>query len=107
MTCYDDPWAAADLTPEEKESRVLDSLERPHIEYFKMFYGDTALNGGLGGTKCGLDFFGLDNVAFATDAPFVSIAGTLEVIEQLDLDADQRKQLYIGNAERLMNRRFS
>ncbi len=106
LTCYDHPWAAASLTPEEKQSRVLASLKRPHIEYFKMFYGDTALNGGLSGTKCGLDFFGLDNVVFSTDAPFVSIAGTLDVIERLGLDAGQRKQLYVGNAERMMNRKL-
>ena len=34
------------------------------------FYGDTALCGGRIGTVCGLEFYGVDHVLFASDAPF-------------------------------------
>lgn len=104
LTGYDNPWAPANLTPEESNNEVMSSLQRPLIENFRMFYGDTALNGGVAGTKCGLDFFGFDNVVFASDAPFVSTAGTIAVIESLELEPDRRDQLYCGNAERMLKR---
>ncbi len=36
----------------------------------RIFYVDTALFGSISGAKCGLDFFGSDNVLFASDSPF-------------------------------------
>ena len=33
-------------TPDEDYSEVLSSLKRPHLDYFKSFYGDTAMFGG-------------------------------------------------------------
>ena len=104
LTCYDNPWTFAEMTPAEANGTVIPSLERPLMDYFRMFYGDTALNGGVSGTRCGLDFFGFDHVVFSTDAPFVSIAGTIEVIEALELEDEQRRRLYRANAERLLNR---
>jgi hypothetical protein len=49
---------------------VLPSLGKPLIDCFKQFYGDTALCGGRAGTVCGLEFYGVDHVLFASDAPF-------------------------------------
>jgi hypothetical protein len=37
---------------DEDYSRVLGALKRPHIEYFKMFYADTALFGASHGLAC-------------------------------------------------------
>ncbi len=93
-------------TSDEDYSNVLPSLKKPHIEYFKMFYGDTAMFGGFHGTKCGVEFFGADRVVFASDAPLGPIRGTFEVIDRLGLDAGDKKKLYSGNAERLMNMSF-
>ena len=107
LTLYDSPWALANQTEREASGTVISALERPLMDYFRMFYGDTALNGGVSGTRCGLDFFGTDNVVFSTDAPFVSIKGTIEVIEQLELETEDRKRLLCGNAERLINRTLS
>ncbi len=104
LTSYDSPWAFASQTEAEAQGTVIASLKRPLMDYFRMFFADTALNGGLSGTRCGLDFFGFDNVIFSTDAPFVSIAGTIDVIESLELETDQRQQLYQANAERLLKR---
>ena len=53
--------------------------------------------------RCGLEFFGSDHVVFATDTPLGPIAPTIETIERLDIaDADRRK-IFAGNAERLLN----
>ena len=49
-------------TTDEDYSEVLSSLKKPHLEYFKMFYGDTAMFGANLGINCGLEFFGIDHV---------------------------------------------
>ncbi|MBP1750869.1 MAG: amidohydrolase, partial [Deltaproteobacteria bacterium] len=45
-------------------------LTRHPIDYFRMFYGDTALNGNPAALRCGLDFFGEDHILFGTDMPY-------------------------------------
>ena len=40
------------------------------VDYFRMFYGDTALFGAAHAMECGLAFFGADRVLFGTDMPF-------------------------------------
>jgi predicted TIM-barrel fold metal-dependent hydrolase len=83
--------------------------KRP-IDYFRLFYADTALFGALEGTKCGLAFFSAHRCVFASDAPFdpegggLYIRETLKVMEQLDLSAAQRAAVYEGNLRRLCHR---
>ncbi len=95
-------------TSDEDLSLVLKNLKKPHLEYFKMFYADTAMFGSLAGTRCGLEFFGVDQVLFASDSPFDPEKGpryirdTIKVIERLGLPADQEDQIFRGNAERLL-----
>jgi uncharacterized protein len=94
-------------TSDEDYSNVLPPLKRPHIEYFREFYADTAMFGGKHGVPCGLEFFGVDRIVFATDTPLGPIRPTLDVIEALDLDAASRRKIYSGNAERLLNKGFA
>jgi aminocarboxymuconate-semialdehyde decarboxylase len=93
-------------TTGEDYSNVLASLERPHLEYFKAFYGDTAMFGGKYGIACGLAFFGADHIVFATDTPLGPIAPTIEVIDRLDIDDEARRKIYVGNAEKLIKRKL-
>jgi aminocarboxymuconate-semialdehyde decarboxylase len=93
-------------TSDEDYSKVLSSLKRPHLDYFREFYADTALFGAGNGLICGLDFFGADRVVFSTDAPLGPIAKTIEAVDALDLDAQAREKIMVGNAERLMNIRL-
>jgi aminocarboxymuconate-semialdehyde decarboxylase len=95
-------------TSDEDYSKVLPSLERPHLDYLHDFYGDTALfGGGIHAVRCGLEFFGSDHVVFATDTPLGPIAPTIDAIKGLDIaDADRRK-IFAGNAARLLKTRFS
>jgi len=96
---------------DENYEALLRSMNKRPIEYFKMFYADTALFGSYSGTRCGLDFFGVDRVLFASDSPFDPEGGTLytretiEVIDQLDLTQDERDRIYRRNAERLFKLR--
>jgi predicted TIM-barrel fold metal-dependent hydrolase len=94
-------------TSDEDYSKVISSLKRPHLDYFREFYADTALFGAGNGLTCGLDFFGADRVVFATDAPLGPIAKTIAAVEALALDAAERQKIVVGNAERLMKMRFA
>ncbi len=93
-------------TIDEDYSKVLTSLKRPHLDYFKDFYADTAMFGGSYGLPCGLEFFGPDKVVFATDAPLGPIRTTIDVVDRLGLDPAVRRKIMVGNAERLMNMRL-
>ncbi len=90
------------------EADVLKRLSKPPIEYFKMFYGDTVLGGSRSALRCGLDFFGVDHVVFASDCPFDPEGGPMFIregigaIEDIGLSDEDREKLYLGNALRLM-----
>lgn len=92
---------------DEDYSQVLSNLKHPHADYFKMFYADTALFGGRAGTVCGLDYYGADNVVFASDMPFEPVPGqymrsTIEIVDNLDISEDDRAKIYHGNAEKML-----
>jgi aminocarboxymuconate-semialdehyde decarboxylase len=86
---------------------LLKSMKQRPVEYFRKFYADTALFGAAPATECGLDFFGLDHVVFASDMPFEPEPGlyareTIRCVEALDLTKQQKEQIYRGNAERIL-----
>jgi uncharacterized protein len=86
---------------DDDDARALTLLRRPLIEYFHLFYADTALLGDSRGLRCGLDFFGSDHVVFASDAPFGPIAESYKGVSDLDMDSSQRISIESGNIERL------
>ena len=95
-------------TTDEDYSKILPSLKRPHLDYMRDFYGDTALfGGGIHAVRCGLEFFGAEHVVFATDTPLGPIAPTIDVIKRLDIADGDRRKIFAGNAERLLKRKFS
>ena len=99
-------------TASEDYESLRRSLPRRPIDYFRMFWADTAVFGSAAATECGLKFFGADRVLFASDAPFdpeggpMYIRETIKVIESLDISAPERDKIYQGNAERLFGRIF-
>ena len=78
------------------------------MNYFKMFYADTALFGSTAGTECGLKFFGVDNCLFASDCPFdpeggpMYIRETIRVLNELGVSSEDRIKLYDTNTRRLL-----
>ncbi len=91
-----------------EESEVLKRLQKPPIEYFRMFYGDTVLGGAAAPLACGLAFFGADRVVFASDCPFDPEGGPMFIregirsIESLRLPEGDKRKIYFGNALRLL-----
>jgi predicted TIM-barrel fold metal-dependent hydrolase len=99
-------------TADEDYEALKRSMPHRPIEYFRKFWADTAVFGSRAATVCGLSFFGLDQVVFASDAPFdpeggpMYIRETIKVIDGLDISDADRHKIYQGNAERLFNRAF-
>src|SRR6266704_4419506 len=89
-------------------SKLLRKLKKRPLDYFHLFYADTALFGAWEATKCGLSFFGPDRVLFASDSPFDPEKGsmytrtTIEIVDRLDLSPEERHAIYEGNARRLL-----
>jgi predicted TIM-barrel fold metal-dependent hydrolase len=83
-------------------------LKRSPLDYFKLLYADTALNGAKASTRCGHDFFGTPFCLFATDAPFDTeggrglIRGTIDAVAALEITADERERIFSGNARALL-----
>jgi len=94
-------------TSDEDYSLILKRLKKRPFDYFKGFYGDTALAGARAPTICGISFFGVDHVLFASDCPFDPEKGrgyirmTIEVMESLDLSSADMAKICHGNAERI------
>jgi len=44
---------------------ILKRMAKRPVDYFRMFYADTSVNGSASATRCGLDFFGADHVLSA------------------------------------------
>ena len=95
-------------TSDRDLTQVLKRLKKRPLDYFKMFYADTAVFGSAAATRCGLEFFGVDKVLFASDSPFdpekgpMYIRETIRVIDELDVSDKERAQIYSGNAIRLL-----
>jgi aminocarboxymuconate-semialdehyde decarboxylase len=86
-------------------------LKRRPIDYFRMFYGDTALFGPAHPVTCGLEFFGVDHVLFGTDMPFDPEGGpgfvrdTIAAVNAIDVSDADREKIYEGNARRMLRLR--
>ena len=93
------------------QGRILAGMKekgRRPIDYFRMFHNDTAVGGSASAIRCGLDFFGVDKVVFASDAPFdpeggpMYIRDTIKVIDDLNISDSDRRKIYNGNASKLL-----
>jgi aminocarboxymuconate-semialdehyde decarboxylase len=84
-------------------------LSKRPLDYFKMFYVDTAMFGAEHAVRCSLEFFGVDHVLFASDSPFDPekgpgyIRATIHDVEALGLSSGDRERIYEGNARRLLH----
>jgi aminocarboxymuconate-semialdehyde decarboxylase len=88
-------------------SEIRALLTRRPIDYFRLFYADTALFGASAATDCGLRFFGVERTLFASDTPFepepgIYIRETLDVIDRLPVSDEERTRIYSGNALALL-----
>ena len=99
-------------TSDRDLSLVLKNLKRPHLEYFKEFYADTASFGSKRAIEHAVEFFGDERVLFASDAPFdpeggpMYIRETIKCIEDANLTDGQRRRIFQDNAVELLGLRL-
>src|SRR5258708_14923400 len=90
-------------TSDEDYGELLKSMKKRPLEYFRMFYGDTAIGGSRAAIECGLQFFGPDRGLCARDCPVDPEAGpmfireTIQGVDALDLSDEDRAKIYYRN----------
>ena len=83
-------------------------LKRSILDYYKLFYVDSALHGNTSALMCGYDFYGADHILFGTDMPFDADIGlravrqTIESIDEMDISENERNKIYQDNAKKLL-----
>ena len=83
-------------------------LTKKPIDYYKMFYNDTALYGNTAALMCGYSFCGADHMLFAVDFPLGDMEfgnrnyrQTINAIENMQIGEEDRKKIYEDNARNL------
>ena len=89
------------------------SLKKRPLDYFKQdFYADSAVFGSKAATVCGLAFYGVNRVVFASDSPFDPEKGpgyireTIKILDSLDLTKEARDKIYFKNLEGLVGKKL-
>ena len=85
------------------------SLTKRPIDYFKMFYADTAIHGNTPALMLAYDFWGAERIVFAADMPLGdpafgsgSYAQTIAAIEAMDIVEAEKQLIFRGNVSRLL-----
>ncbi len=93
-------------TSDEDYVALRKSLKKRPLDYFKQdFYTDTAVFGGVPATKCGMEFYPIDKIVFASDCPFDPEGGTmyprvtLEILDNLEMTPEVREKIMYKNLE--------
>ena len=83
-------------------------LSRAPVDYYKMFYNDTATYGSTPALMCGYSFFGADHLLFGVDMPLGDMQfgarnyrQTINAIERMDISEADRKNIYEETARKL------
>jgi predicted TIM-barrel fold metal-dependent hydrolase len=94
-------------TPDDEAELVQSGLEGRPLDAFKRFYADTAVFGAPHALRCAFEFFGVEQMLFASDMPFDPVQGqfirdTIADMEALDISEADRRRIYEGNARELL-----
>jgi predicted TIM-barrel fold metal-dependent hydrolase len=87
----------------------LKSLTKPPIEYYKMFYNDTAIHGNTPALMLAYDFWGADHIVFGADMPlgdhyfgFRSYRQTINSIEAMAISDEEKEKIFATNMLKLL-----
>lgn len=84
-------------------------LRKHPCDYFHDFYADTITIGSVPALRCGIEFFGVDRVLFATDMPFDTQGGrkyvevAVQAMEAIDLAAADKATIFEHTARRIFH----
>jgi uncharacterized protein len=95
-------------TSDEDYVALRKGLKKRPLDYFKQdFWADTAVFGGEPATRCGLEFFPLEKIVFASDCPFDPEGGkmypreTLRILDSLNIPKANREAIDYKNLEKV------
>ena len=87
----------------------LRGLTKPPIDYYRMFYNDTAIHGNTPALMLAYSFWGAEHLIFAADMPLGdpafgrrSYAQTIGAIEAMDITEAEKQLIFAGNVRRLL-----
>jgi len=93
----------------QKEAAYLHELTKTPLEYYKMFYNDTAIHGNTPALMLAYHFWGADHLVFGADMPLGdydlgvrSYRQTISAIEAMEITDDEKKQIFADNARSLL-----
>ena len=95
-------------TPKDEQDLVKTNIKGRPLDHFRKFYADTASFGAVGQIVCGMGFFGVDHMLFASDMPFDPEKGpgfirdTIRAIEAMAIAPADRAKIYEENARRVL-----
>ncbi len=98
---------AYDLNEMRMKSKVKQRLTRPVLDYYRLFYADTAVHS-KAAIRCGYEFFGPDHLLFGTDMPYDNELGfrfvrqAIQSVEQLEIPDAAKEKIFHENARRLL-----
>jgi len=85
-------------------------LTKEPIEYFKMFYADTAIHGNTPALMLGYSFWGADHIVWGADMPLgdpafgmKAYARTISAIEAMDISDAEKQMIFRDNVIKLLN----
>jgi predicted TIM-barrel fold metal-dependent hydrolase len=90
-------------------SEYLKGLSKEPIDYYRMFYNDTAIHGNTPALMLAYSFWGAEHIFFAADMPLGdprfgmrSYSQTIGAIEAMDIDEAEKRLIFAGNVRRLL-----
>ena len=79
-------------------------LTKTPLEYYKMFYNDTAIHGNTPALMLAYHFWGADHIVFGADMPlgdhyfgYRSYRQTINAIEAMDITDDEKHKIFVDN----------
>jgi predicted TIM-barrel fold metal-dependent hydrolase len=93
----------------QSQRRNLTNITRTPLEYYKMFYNDTAIHGNTPALMLAYDFWGPDKLVFGADLPLGdyywgsrSYRATIDAINAMEIPEEDKKKIYLDNARNLL-----
>jgi predicted TIM-barrel fold metal-dependent hydrolase len=92
-----------------RRADFLKDLTKTPVEYYKMFYNDTAIHGNTPALMLACGFFGADHMVFGADMPlgdhyfgFRSYRQTINAINAMTISEDEKQKIFVDNALKLL-----
>jgi len=92
-----------------ERSAFVRRLSKAPLEYYKMFYNDTAIHGNTHALMSAYDLCGADHIVFGADMPLGdyyfglrSYRQTIKAIEDMQITPEEKRKIFVDNALSLL-----